>query len=114
MLIWQGWADPAISALDIIKHYDEANDRDPELDQYIRLYLLPGVLHGGGQGPDKVNWLKVVQEWVENGKTPEKLVATKSVNGKITLSRPVYPYPAKAVYSGTGDPNVETSFRKED
>lgn len=114
MLIWQGWVDPAISALDIIKHYDEANDRDPELDQYIRLYLLPGVLHGGGQGPDKVNWLKVVQEWVENGKTPEKLVATKSVNGKITLSRPVYPYPAKAVYSGTGDPNVETSFRKED
>jgi hypothetical protein len=114
MLIWQGWADPAISALDMIEHYKEAEKVDPDLNQYVRLYLMPGVLHGGGKGPDKVNWLKTLQDWVEKGITPNRLVASKTVNGKITLTRPVYPYPNKAVYDGTGDPMTETSYKLKD
>jgi pimeloyl-ACP methyl ester carboxylesterase len=113
MLIWQGWADPAISALDLIAHYKAAESVDPEFNQYVRMYLLPGVLHGGGQGPDKVDWLRVLQDWVEKGVTPDRLTASKKVNGQTVLTRPVYPYPKKAVYDGKGDPTKEESYRSE-
>lgn len=111
MLIWQGWADPAISATDLILHYQEAQKVDSELTDYIRMYLLPGVLHGGGQGPDKANWLGILQDWVEKGIAPEKVIVTKKMKGEVVMSRPVYPYPQQVVYDGKGDPSKETSFR---
>ncbi|MCE6989825.1 tannase/feruloyl esterase family alpha/beta hydrolase [Dyadobacter sp. CY323] len=113
MLIWQGWADPVISALDIIEYYKEAEKVDPELNKYVRLYLMPGVLHGGGQGPDKVNWLRAVQDWVEKGIVPDRLTASKLVEGKTTMTRPVFPYPNKAIFDGKGDPMKEASFNPE-
>jgi pimeloyl-ACP methyl ester carboxylesterase len=111
MLIWQGWADPVISALDIIEYYKQAEKADPELNQYVKMYLLPGVLHGGGKGPDKVNWLHILQDWVERGIVPDRLVASKSANGKTIMTRPVFPYPVKAVYDGKGDPKNERSYK---
>jgi Tannase and feruloyl esterase len=51
--------------------------------------------------------------WVEDGKTPDKVVVeyAASKDGKIPAkSRPVYPYPAEAAYSGSGDPNAAASY----
>ena len=85
------------------------NDKD--LQSYIRLFLLPGVLHcGGGTGADNVDWVKLVQDWTENNKTPERVVLSKMENGKTLLTRPVYPYPKVATYNGKGDATDEKSF----
>lgn len=110
MIIWHGWADPALSALNIINHYEETEKVNPQVRDNIRLFLLPGVLHGGGKGPDTANWLELIQSWVEQKKVPDQIVVSKKPGVGVPMSRPVYPYPKKAKYDGKGDPNKETSF----
>ena len=113
IIFFQGWADPVISALGIVQHYEAAEKKDPQIRDYARLFMLPGVLHMGGKGPDQADWLKALRDWVENGKAPERIVMSKlPKSGEPPLSRPVFPYPHKAVYNGKGDPNKESSFNK--
>jgi len=73
--------------------------------------MLPGVLHcGGGRGPDDVDWLKLIRDWVENKIAPDRIVLSKKVNNKVVMTRPVFPFPKVAVYSGKGDTNLEKNF----
>jgi feruloyl esterase len=72
---------------------------------------MPGVLHcGGGTGPDTVDWTTAIVEWVENGQAPERVIATKMASGAVTRSRPLCPYPQKAVYNGSGSTDDERNF----
>ena len=110
--MYHGWNDPALSALATIQHYESAKRKDNELENYIRLFLLPGVLHcGGGPGPSEANWLELVRKWVEDGQVPEQVIVTKSKGKKTSMARPVFPYPKKAIYDGKGDPDKESSFQ---
>lgn len=114
MIICHGWSDPALSAYTSVDHYEATLDRDASLAESVRLFLLPGVLHcGGGPGPSGTNWIRLIQEWVERDTAPERVVVTKKEQGKVVLSRPVFPYPARATYDGVGDPSVESSFVRE-
>ena len=109
--MYHGWNDPALSALATIRHYDAARAQDKDLESYIRLFLLPGVLHcGGGPGPSQADWLELVRNWVEQGLAPDRVIVTKTKGKKVTMTRPVYPYPKKAIYNGKGNPNKEDSF----
>jgi feruloyl esterase len=112
IILWHGWNDPALSALATIGHYNAVKAADPDINGFMRLFLLPGVIHcGGGAGPDQVDWIALIRDWVENNNAPEKAVATKSVSGKDVMKRPLFPYPAETVYDGKGDINKEGSFR---
>jgi hypothetical protein len=111
MIMYHGWNDPALSAFATIKYYQEAEKKDKDLHSYIRLFLLPGVLHcGGGPGPDNVDMIALIRDWVEKDKAPERVVMSKKENGKTVMTRPVFPFPKVAVYSGTGDSNLEKNF----
>jgi feruloyl esterase len=111
MIMYHGWNDPALSAFETIKHYQEVEQKDKNIQSYIRLFLLPGVLHcDGGPGPDNVDWLRLIRNWVENDKAPERLVLSKKEKDKIIMTRPVFPYPKVAAYSGKGDTNLEKNF----
>jgi feruloyl esterase len=111
IIIWHGWNDPALSAYATIGHFNAVKAVDPDINEYMRLFLLPGVLHcGGGDGPSQVDWIALIREWVENNKAPERIIATTTVNGKEVMTRPLYPYPGEAVYDGKGDINKESSF----
>ena len=111
MIIYHGWNDHALSALATIDHYEQVKGQDDRLDNYLRLFLLPGVLHcNGGPGPDQVDWLELVRDWVEKESAPERIVLSKMEEDQVTMTRPVFPYPKKAIYAGKGDPNKETSF----
>jgi len=111
MIMWHGWNDPALSAFATINHYESVEKQDPNTRGYLRLYLLPGVLHcGGGPGPSETNWLDLIRDWVENGNAPERVVVSKTEDGNEMMTRPVFPYPKKAIYDGKGDPNKESSF----
>ena len=52
----------------------------------------------------------MIDDWVEKGTAPERIVATKQAAGKVTRSRPLCAYPLKAVYKGTGSIDDEASF----
>jgi len=57
-----------------------------------------------------------MMQWVENGTTPEHLIATKwnndTLEDGLIMQRPVCPYPQKAVYNGldSGDWHVASSW----
>ncbi len=111
IIFWHGWNDPAISAYATIGHYDAVKANDPDIRNYMRLFLLPGVLHcGGGDGPSQINWIALIRDWVEKDHAPERLTVSKTLDGKEVMTRPVFPYPAEAKYDGKGDPNKESSF----
>ena len=112
MIMYHGWNDAALSANATIQHYEEAMQKDKDLQSFIRLFLLPGVLHcGGGTGPDNIDWVKLIQDWVENEKTPERIVLSKLEQGKAIMTRPVFPFPKVTIYNGKGDTNLDQNFR---
>jgi feruloyl esterase len=111
LIVYHGWADAALSAHATIRYHDAVHARDPQAPSYMRTFLLPGVLHcGGGPGPDAVDWTGAISSWVERGVAPARLVARKVVNGAVTRTRPLCPYPQKAVHSGSGGTDDEANF----
>ena len=112
LIIWHGWADPALNAVSTINYYTRVRQRDPAASTFTRLYLLPGVEHcNGGSGPAKVDWLTALTEWVEHGKPPERLVSSKmGRDGQPARTRPLCPYPQRAVYKGSGSTDGEQNF----
>jgi feruloyl esterase len=52
----------------------------------------------------------LIRDWVENNKAPERVIMSKKENGKVVMTRPVFPFPKMAVYSGKGDKNQEQNF----
>jgi len=111
MIIYHGWNDAALSAYETIKHYKLATEKDKDISSSIRLFLLPGVLHCvGGPGPDQTDWINLIRDWVERKQAPERVVVFKQVKKQKVMSRPVFPYPKVAVYSGSGDKNLEKNF----
>jgi feruloyl esterase len=115
LLMWHGWSDAALTALATIDYYEKVAARDSEVSDYFRLFLMPGVLHcAGGPGPDQVDWLGAIDDWVERGVPPERIVASRlDEGGNVTRARPLCPYPQVAIYDGRGSPDEDESFRCE-
>jgi len=113
LILWHGWSDPHISPLNTIAYHEavEKTMGKARAAAFERLYLLPGVYHcAGGEGPSLVDFLTPVLNWVEEGAAPDA-VLTRSP-GPGVRSRPVFPYPARAAYSGQGDPSDAASYRR--
>jgi hypothetical protein len=112
LILWHGWGDSILTAYATIDYYKELEKEDPNARSYARLYLLPGVMHClGGPGPDSVDWLSAIVDWVERDKAPERLIATKhDGEGKPVMTRPLHPYPQRAVYQGIGSPKEAQNF----
>ncbi len=112
LILWHGWADPALNAVSTIDYYQRVKQRTPAADDFTRLYMLPGVLHcNGGPGPDRVDWITAIVDWVEQSKSPERLVSKKNgADGQPIRTRPLCPYPQRAVYSGSGSTDDEQRF----
>jgi feruloyl esterase len=118
LLIWHGWADGAIVATSSIGYYEDVMKfmgGRKQTEDFPRLFLIPGVHHGGG-GPGLIEFdaFTALEIWVEKGQAPEKLIASRSSNGIVERSRPVFPYPVLARYSGKGDPKQAGSFVPSD
>ncbi len=114
LLLWHGWSDAALPAEATIQYYEEVLKQDPQAMDYTRLYMVPGCYHcGGGPGVSRVDWLKVVVDWVEEGKVPDRIIASRAArDGQPAMTRPLFPYPDRAQYRGSGDANDAASFRR--
>jgi feruloyl esterase len=84
--------------------YDKTRD-------FYRVFIAPGMGHcSGGPGPNTFDAVTALENWVEKGIAPEKLIATHSTAGKVDRSRPLCPYPAVARYTGKGSIDEAASF----
>jgi feruloyl esterase len=85
-----------------------------EAAKFARLFLVPGVDHGfrgPGATPNMNGLFLSLASWVEDGKAPDQLLGeARDAAGKVIRTRPVFPYPQTARYSGTGDPNDAKNF----
>jgi hypothetical protein len=115
LLMWHGWSDPALTALASIRYYEQVQARDAAARDYFRMFMLPGVLHcAGGTGPDTVDWATAIDDWVEKGKAPDRVIARKRAGvgaaATVVRTRPLCPYPQHAVYNGTGSIDEVANF----
>ena len=114
LLMYHGWADPAISALGTLDYHERMTRRvggREAADAFARLYLVPGMHHcSGGPGPNTFDMLTVLENWVEKSISPGPVVASHAVDGKVDRTRPICPYPQVARYSGRGSIDAAESF----
>jgi feruloyl esterase len=117
LLMYHGWADPAISAYGTIDYNDKvirAVGGKDRADQFVRLFLAPGMHHcSGGPGPNSFDMLPVLEEWVERGTAPTRVIATHSTAGRVDRTRPLCPHPQVARYVGSGSIDDAENFRCE-
>lgn len=126
-VVFQGWQDPVVNALDTIAYVDRLRARQgaTETDGFFRLFLVPGMGHcsGGtgatvfgnsGERPPVVDvdhdLLMALDAWVEQGLAPERVIAARVENGRTTRTRPLCAYPKRAVYAGIGSTDDAASF----
>jgi feruloyl esterase len=100
LLIVHGWADPLSPPGQSINYYDSVVAEMGGLESiqdFCLLYLVPGMGHCGDSAvpaPVNVDWLAVLVDWVENGVTPDGLVAAQlDDEGNLERTRTLYPYP---------------------
>ena len=114
LLIYHGWADSNVSPLNTIKYYKSVEDTlggATKVSNNLRLFLEPGMGHcGGGEGPNVFDKVGTLDQWVEQGKAPEKIVASHSTAGKVDRTRPLCPYPQVAKYKGSGSIDEASNF----
>ncbi|MEP7314000.1 MAG: tannase/feruloyl esterase family alpha/beta hydrolase [Pseudomonadota bacterium] len=119
LLHYHGWSDPQISPGNSVQYYERVaaaqaaagKDSVEKLRANYRLFMLPGMAHcSGGEGPDTFDALSALEQWVEKGVAPERIVASRSRLGKVDRTRPLCPYPQVARYSGSGSTDDARSF----
>jgi feruloyl esterase len=132
LIIYHGWSDAAISAYNTVDYYNSmvAAMGAKDTNSFVRVFMAPGMQHcSGGPGPnafgqfnlgaappDRVHNINLaLEQWVEKGVAPDRLVATKFVTDNnpasgVKMTRPLCPLPQVAKYKGTGDTNDEANF----
>ena len=139
LILYHGWADTNIPPLMTVDYYETAEKTmgGPEATQaFLRMFMIPGMEHcGGGEGAGDIDFVSYLENWVENGRAPDKMIGAHldrdqflktQENGpdlwakweefrtdphNIKFTRPVYPYPMRAEYMGHGDANDAANFK---
>jgi hypothetical protein len=109
MIVYHGLSDQAMWAGALTQWYERLTPRDSQGPQsWARLFLVPGMTHcGGGQSTDQFDMLTAIQQWVEQGQAPDRVVASgRAFPGK---TRPLCPYPKAARFDG-GNVDDQKSF----
>ena len=115
LILWHGWADAALTALASVDYFEAAESHDADLRDYFRFYMLPGVFHcAGGPGPDRVDWIDAIENWVERHEAPERLTAYRVSDKQVDMTRPLCVFPQRAVYKGSGSTDEAVNFECRD
>ena len=113
LLMYHGWADPGIAPQNSVNYYRSVVDRlgEAATSKSIRLFMVPGMGHcGGGDGTSTFSMIDALSKWVELGKAPERIEASRVRDGKTDRTRPLCPYPQVAVYNGSGNTDESANF----
>ncbi|MBI4167003.1 MAG: tannase/feruloyl esterase family alpha/beta hydrolase [Acidobacteria bacterium] len=139
-MLYHGWDDPVIQPEILLNYYRSVVARmgQPDSDQFIRLFMVPGLQHcTTGPGPIRFRQASdesgvsaqadpehdislALERWVEKGLAPEAIVAAKFVDDSsghnsdptkgILRTRPLCAYPQVARWKGTGSTDDAADF----
>lgn len=113
LLLNHGWTDATISALSTIAYADSIYKFDASARNDVRLFLVPGMGHcGGGPGPQRVDWLTILDKWASGGPAPDELNAAFALqtDGQPGGARKLCAWPKKQVFKGSGDGRSPDQF----
>jgi hypothetical protein len=113
LIMTYGWADQILQPLMGVKYYESMVEKNGKKTRdFARLFMVPGMSHcAGGVGPDRNDAVTAVIDWVEKGKAPDDLIASKVTSGTVVRTRPLCPYPMVARYKGQGSIDDAANFR---
>lgn len=100
LLSYFGWADPDINPLTLLAYREQVASLDQAIDDYFRVFMLPGVFHcRGGAGPDQFDAMTPLIDWVEAGAAPDQFDTWRSTpDGRADLrSTCAHPKSAKLI-----------------
>jgi feruloyl esterase len=118
LIHYHGWSDPDITPLNSINYYESvmrAQGGDVQglhrTVEFYRLFMVPGMWHcGGGPGATTFDMTEPLDQWADKGIAPEKVIASRVVNGAVQRTRPLCPYPQEAQWKGSGSTDEAANF----
>ena len=119
LIQYHGWADSLIAPGNSVNYYESVATKlggAKKIDADYRLFMVPGMGHcGGGDAATNFDMLTALEQWREQNKAPDQIVATKYAQGAnpasgVAMTHPLCPYPQTAKYKGTGDTNDVSNF----
>ena len=122
LILWHGWSDARVPAERTVRYYGDVQRKigGSLAKKSVRLFMAPGMAHCfAGPGPNKFDMVPELDRWVERGKAPEQVIATKFDNDLFALAglptkplrtRPLCPWPKTAHYKGKGSTDDAANF----
>lgn len=114
LLQYHGWNDNLIAPENSVNFYNSVADTlggANRVNDSYRLFMVPGMAHcRGGDGTDRFDPISAMEQWVEKGKAPESIIASRYAGDKVNRTRPLCPYPEVAVYKGSGSTDDAANF----
>ena len=119
LIHYHGWSDPDITPLNSVNYYESVvkamsrggNHGLRDTREFYRLFMVPGMQHcGGGPGTASFNMLEALDQWVDHGVAPDKIIAAHLTNGAVDRTRPLCPYPMEAQWTGSGSTDKAENF----
>jgi len=113
VLMYHGWADPGIAPQNSVNYYNSVIEKlgKAAVSNSMRLFMVPGMGHcAGGDGTSTFSMIDAISAWVEQGKAPDRIEASRVRAGKTDRTRPLCPYPQVAVYNGSGSTDESANF----
>ncbi|TPG59677.1 tannase/feruloyl esterase family alpha/beta hydrolase [Roseomonas nepalensis] len=117
LIAYHGLADPVVPFAESIAYHGRvAEAAGGDVPSFYRLFLVPGMEHcRGGPGANQPELQAALERWVEEGTPPARILAHhregNRPDGAIQFSRPLCPYPQRAVHDGAGDQATAESYR---
>jgi len=133
IIMYHGWNDLEVPPLVSVEYYESVvalmGGRD-RTEEFLRLFMLPGVAHcRRGPGADAIDYLTYLERWVEEGTPPDEIMAHHLLqeqpylglprprypldNDVFSWTRPVFPYPDMAEFTGEGDAGLFSNWQRQ-
>jgi feruloyl esterase len=113
LILSGGWNNALVPAGAVVDYYGrvEASLGKARTQDAVRLYMVPGMIEcNGGPGTDTFDLLAVMRDWVERGRAPKDVRASRVEHGTVVRTRPLCPYPQVATYRGRGSTDDARNF----
>jgi feruloyl esterase len=118
LILYQGFSDHVVNPYATYRAYAGLVRAGGGLKRTMlnaRLFMVPDMQHcGHGAGPNAFDPLDALQKWVEEGISPDEIIATKfpedDPRQPATRTMPVCAFPAMAHYQGHGDVNTASNW----
>lgn len=135
LIINHSWGDGGstnpLKSVDLYESVEKLMGGRSQTQDFFRLFMMPGRNHCvGGPGAHAFDVVTPMEKWVQTGESPDMLVGAHLESAaesalfpdiyfgydaqKADFTRPVYPYPLRAVYKGQGDATDWRNYKPVD